>query len=80
MTATKSKPSANHVKLAVSQQNAWHPGMLSICSNKPAPGRFDEIAAERKWLQKMCISGDAQRQAKADGGTEFLLSEAELKP
>jgi len=38
------------------------------------------VAAEKKWLQEMDIKDDAGRQAKADGGTQFLVSEAKLKP
>jgi len=38
------------------------------------------VASERKWLQEMDIKDDAGREAKADGGTEFLIFEAELKP
>ncbi|HOD52678.1 MAG TPA: hypothetical protein PKJ78_21800 [Candidatus Hydrogenedentes bacterium] len=37
-------------------------------------------AAERKWLKEMNIKDKADRQARADGGTEFLVFEAELKP
>jgi hypothetical protein len=36
--------------------------------------------AEQKWLREMHIKDDGHRQAKADGGTEFLVFEAELKP
>jgi hypothetical protein len=37
-------------------------------------------AAEQKWLQEMDIKDDADRQAKADGSTELLVSEAQPKP
>ena len=37
-------------------------------------------AAERKWLKETNIKNKADRQAKADGGMEFLVFEAELKP
>ena len=37
-------------------------------------------AAERKMVKKTNIKDKADRQARADGGTEFLVFEAELKP
>ena len=37
-------------------------------------------AAEKQWLLEMDIHDDEDRQAKSDGGTEFVIFESELKP